>query len=230
MGKPLASLLAAFVGALVMGVVLASMYTLPLKSRAQFSGEQITANLSDPEFCRALALLIFTQKVRALLLAALLGTFTFGVLGILIFMLPWVLVDFAAGQIYLTGENPFLFVLGAIVPHALIELPAIMLAIAAGAALAYHRHCPAAQQDLERIILGGDGRLWPHLFGPGAALAAAGRVCGSDYHTAGVVCGVWGRKRFSCCNTSLPATLPVFQALQGGETVTEGGGGVDEGA
>lgn len=166
MGKPLASLLAAFVGALVMGVVLASMYTLPPEIQAQFSGEQITANLSDLEFLLgALPLLIFTQNVRVLLLAALLGTFTFGVLGILIFMLPWVLVGFAAGQIYLTGENPFLFVLGAIVPHALIELPAIMLAIAA--ALRWHitviapppnktlsESFLAAMADFGRIFLG----------------------------------------------------------------------------
>ncbi len=84
----------------------------------------------------ALPGLIFGQNIRVLILAALLGTFTFGVLAILIFMLPWIIVGFAAGQVYLAGESPFLFILGTIVPHAMIELPAILLSMAA--ALRWH--------------------------------------------------------------------------------------------
>jgi len=137
LAKPLGSLTVAFVGALAMGVVLAFLYKLPPDMLARFSGDQISANLSELEFMLgALPLLIFQQNMRVLLLAALLGTFTFGVLAILIFMLPWVVVGFAGGQIFLAGENPFLFMLGAIVPHALIELPALMLAMAA--ALRWH--------------------------------------------------------------------------------------------
>ena len=99
LGQGLTILLVAFIGAVVMGIVLANIYTLPPHIQAEFSSENITANLGELEFMLgSLPRLIFTQNVRVLILAALLGTFTFGVLAILIFMLPWVLVGFAAGQ------------------------------------------------------------------------------------------------------------------------------------
>ncbi|MBE2222895.1 MAG: stage II sporulation protein M [Anaerolineae bacterium] len=137
LGKGFSILLAAFAGAMVMGIILANIYTLPPHLQAEFSSENITANLSELEFMLGdLPRLIFTQNVRVVILAALLGTFTFGVLAVLIFMLPWVLVGFAAGQIYLAGDDPILFLAGTILPHALIELPALLLAMAA--ALRWH--------------------------------------------------------------------------------------------
>ena len=120
-----------------MGVVLANMYTLPPDIQAEFTSENITANLAELEFMLgSLPRIIFNQNVRVLILATLLGVFTFGTLAILIFMLPWVLVGFAAGQIYLAGEDPLLFLVGTILPHAIIELPAILLAMSA--ALRWH--------------------------------------------------------------------------------------------
>jgi uncharacterized membrane protein SpoIIM required for sporulation len=132
LGKPAGNLLVALAGALVMGVVMAFIYQLPPDIQAQFTNEKIVENLSGLEFMiGALPMLIFGQNVRVLALAALLGTFTFGVLAILIFMLPWVLVGFAAGQIFLAGESPLLFLGATILPHAVIELPALILATAA---------------------------------------------------------------------------------------------------
>jgi uncharacterized membrane protein SpoIIM required for sporulation len=137
LGKGLSTLFIAFLGAMIMGIILAYLYPLPPDIQAEFTRENIVGNLGELEFMLgALPQLIFTQNVRVLILAALLGAFTFGVLAILIFMLPWVLVGFAAGQIYLAGEDPVLFLVGTILPHAIIELPAILLAIAA--ALRWH--------------------------------------------------------------------------------------------
>ncbi len=134
---PAATLTLALLGALGMGVVLAFIYRLPPEMLAQFTGESISANLDQLQIvARGLPLAIFFQNVRVLLLLALLGTFTFGVLGILVFMLPWVIVGFAAGQIFLAGESPLLFLAATILPHAIFELPAILLA--AAAALRWH--------------------------------------------------------------------------------------------
>lgn len=120
-----------------MGVALAFIYRLPPDMLAQFTGDQIAANLDQLQIvARGLPLTIFFQNVRVLLLLALLGTFTFGILGILVFMAPWVIVGFAAGQIFLAGENPLLFIAATVLPHAIFELPAIMLA--AAAALRWH--------------------------------------------------------------------------------------------
>jgi len=137
LGQGLSILLIAFIGAMAMGVVLANIYTFPPDIQAEFTSENITANLGELEIVLgALPRIIFTQNIRVLILAALLGTFTFGVLAILIFMLPWILIGFAAGQVYLAGEDPLLFLAGTILPHAIIELPAILLAMSA--ALRWH--------------------------------------------------------------------------------------------
>ena len=132
LGKSIGILMVAFVGALAIGIIMAHTYVMPPEIQAEFTGAKIASNLSDLEFMLGvLPGLIFGQNVRVLILAALLGVFTFGTLAILIFMLPWVIVGFAAGQFFLAGENPFLFVAGSILPHALIELPAILLSMAA---------------------------------------------------------------------------------------------------
>ena len=137
LGRPIVTLSVALLGSLGMGVALAFIYRLPPDMLAQFTGDQIAANLDQLQIvARGLPLAIFFQNVRVLLLLALLGTFTFGVLGILVFMAPWVVVGFAAGQIFLAGENPLLFIAATVLPHAIFELPAIMLA--AAAALRWH--------------------------------------------------------------------------------------------
>jgi stage II sporulation protein M len=87
-------------------------------------------------FAGALPTFIFFNNLRVLVLQSLLGVFTFGVVGIFIFMLPWGIVGFATAQFALAGENPLAFLLATIVPHALVELPAILLASAA--ALRWH--------------------------------------------------------------------------------------------
>ncbi|MBP6469755.1 MAG: stage II sporulation protein M [Chloroflexi bacterium] len=137
LGRPIVTLSVALLGSLGMGVTLAFIYRLPPDMLAQFTGAQIAANLDQLQIvARGLPLAIFFQNVRVLLLLALLGTFTFGVLGILVFIAPWVIVGFAAGQMFLAGENPLLFIAATVLPHAIFELPAIMLA--AAAALRWH--------------------------------------------------------------------------------------------
>lgn len=123
----------AMLGAIGLGILLANQYKFPPHLQAELTGDRITNNLSDLQvFLNALPTFIIFQNVRAVLLQNLLGVFTFGVLGILIFMLPWGLISFVATQFALAGENPFLFILGTIVPHATVELPALLLVAAAG--------------------------------------------------------------------------------------------------
>jgi uncharacterized membrane protein SpoIIM required for sporulation len=135
--KGIGILLIALIGAFVIGIVMATIYTLPPDIQAEFTSETIASNLGELEFLLgSLPRIIFGQNVRVLILAALLGTFTFGVLAILISMLPWIVIGFAAGQIFLAGENVTLFLGGTILPHAIIEVPAILLAMSA--ALRWH--------------------------------------------------------------------------------------------
>ncbi|MBN1230334.1 MAG: stage II sporulation protein M [Anaerolineales bacterium] len=73
-------------------------------------------------------LFIFWHNLRVYLLAAVLGMFTFGVLGVLITMLPFALIGFILGLLVNSGYYSHEILLKALVlPHAIFEIPAIIL-------------------------------------------------------------------------------------------------------
>jgi len=71
---------------------------------------------------------IWLHNLRSLILATLLGIFTFGVLGIIVLMLPFMLIGYFMGFVSTTGISPFLFFTAFVLPHGLIEIPAILIA------------------------------------------------------------------------------------------------------
>ncbi|MCP5099138.1 MAG: ABC transporter permease subunit [Chloroflexi bacterium] len=123
----------AFIGAIILGVVLANQFKFPPVLQAEMTGENMVSNLDALQvYLAGLPLFIIVQNVRALTLQSLLGVFTFGVLGILVFMVPWVIISFVATQFHFASENAFTFVLATVVPHGIVELPALLIASAAG--------------------------------------------------------------------------------------------------
>jgi len=75
--------------------------------------------------------IIWLQNLRAVLIATLLGIFSFGVLGMLILMLPMVIIGFVAANVSLAGHSALTFLVALVLPHGLLEIPAIILAGAA---------------------------------------------------------------------------------------------------
>jgi uncharacterized membrane protein SpoIIM required for sporulation len=75
--------------------------------------------------------LIWFQNVRAVLIATLMGVFSFGVLGVIILMLPLMLIGFLAATLGRGGLPPSLFLTALVLPHGLLEIPAIALSGAA---------------------------------------------------------------------------------------------------
>jgi stage II sporulation protein M len=133
----MAVLLVVTTGGVLLGVILSGEYPLPADIQAEFTGENIGRNLASLQgYTTTLPGYIMFHNVRALLLQMLLGVFTFGVLGILVFMLPWALIGFVAAQFAIAGANPLVFVLATVLPHATVELPALL--IAGAAALRWH--------------------------------------------------------------------------------------------
>ena len=132
------TLLIATVGATLLSLFLADVYQLPADMHEGFRRENLVANLDSLEtvFVPGFPIFVFMQNVRVLLVATILGMFTFGVLGILISVLPWGIIGYIAAQFSLAGENPWEFLLATIVPHGVIELPTLLLAMAA--ALRWH--------------------------------------------------------------------------------------------
>lgn len=132
LGLPMAALLVAFVGAIGLGVWLANEYLFPAELQAELTGEKMLANLEQYAFVLVLLpTAVIWQNSRAIFLQAMLGLFTFGVLGVLVFMLPWVVVTFFAVQFALAGQSAWQFILATVLPHALLEFPALLLISAA---------------------------------------------------------------------------------------------------
>jgi uncharacterized membrane protein SpoIIM required for sporulation/ABC-type transport system involved in multi-copper enzyme maturation permease subunit len=70
---------------------------------------------------------VWFQNARALALALLLSIFSFGVLGLLVLMLPMVLIGYFMASFAGAGVSPWLFFAGFVLPHGILEIPAIML-------------------------------------------------------------------------------------------------------
>lgn len=70
---------------------------------------------------------IFLQNLRAIALASLLGVFSFGVLGIITLVLPFGIIGYFTAIASQTGLSPWTFLLGFVIPHGIVEVPAIIL-------------------------------------------------------------------------------------------------------
>jgi uncharacterized membrane protein SpoIIM required for sporulation/ABC-type transport system involved in multi-copper enzyme maturation permease subunit len=73
---------------------------------------------------------IFLNNVRALVLAALLGLFSFGSLSLILLLAPMGIIGFAAGEVAGLGIDPATFLIAFIVPHGIFELPAAIVTTA----------------------------------------------------------------------------------------------------
>ena len=75
---------------------------------------------------------VWVHNLRAIILAALLGIFSFGVLGIVVLMLPFTLIGYFVATIANTGMvTPLTFLSAFILPHGIVEIPAIIISGAA---------------------------------------------------------------------------------------------------
>jgi uncharacterized membrane protein SpoIIM required for sporulation len=73
---------------------------------------------------------ILWNNARSLLLSGLLGMISLGTLAVLLLMLPLVIVVYLGMQIGQLGISPWLFLAVTVLPHAILELPAAIIATA----------------------------------------------------------------------------------------------------
>jgi uncharacterized membrane protein SpoIIM required for sporulation len=71
------------------------------------------------------------NNVRAVGIASFLGMFTFGVLALILLMIPFGIIGYFAGNVALAGGSPLTFLVALVLPHAILEVPAAVLAGAA---------------------------------------------------------------------------------------------------
>jgi uncharacterized membrane protein SpoIIM required for sporulation/ABC-type transport system involved in multi-copper enzyme maturation permease subunit len=108
--------------------------------RLKFIDSQILGQFRQVGFFSTSSVLtIWWHNLRSVTIAILLGTFTLGVLGALILMLPMMIIGFFTSVVSMTGIPPLIVLAAATLPHGILEIPALILSGAAilqiGAAL-----------------------------------------------------------------------------------------------
>lgn len=99
-----------------------------LESLTKSSGETIPG-LSVITFLGVFVLWLF--NLRSIFAAVFLGVFSFGILGVLALMVTFIALGFIAALVPQVGMSWWLYLLARILPHGLVEIPAIILAGAA---------------------------------------------------------------------------------------------------
>ncbi len=96
---------------------------------------------------------IWGHNLQAIVIILLLGLFSFGVLGTIIYLLNMGIVGAALALVGIVGRSPLLVGLAGILPHGIFEIPALVIASAAilyiGAALV----TPRTQQTLGEVLI-----------------------------------------------------------------------------
>jgi hypothetical protein len=123
----------ALVAAYVIGQGLASDYRLP--ARLLTYGRAEAGVLEQLQRFGMLTgtgwLIVLGSNLRAIALATLLGGFSFGVAGVVLLMAPVGIIGYFAGNVGLAGQDVIRFLLALVAPHAVLEIPAAILAGAA---------------------------------------------------------------------------------------------------
>lgn len=123
-----------FTVAMVAGTVIGSMpqWQLPIPPQSEFSESAgfLTSFINLSAQAEAMSF-IFIQNGRLLLVALILSAFSFGVAGLVLAPLTFFVLGYLSSQLLAAGYDPMLLI-GAVMTHGVVEIPVIVIAIAAG--------------------------------------------------------------------------------------------------
>lgn len=117
------------VTAIGIGIIFARQYQLPPDA---FPLENISAdtfaNIQRAQLLPEISTsFIFINNTRVILLACFASLFSFGALALMLTLINAGLVSYIITQVILLGYNPWLFLVTFILPHGIIEIPAVLL-------------------------------------------------------------------------------------------------------
>ena len=126
----------------LVGAALSNRFSLPVEAFNRESlGEGSIQGLDSVRFFESNTVpVVWFHNLRTILLATLAGSFSFGVLAVVILLIPFFLIGFFTAMMSGVGLAPWSFLIAFVLPHGVLEIPAIILAGAAilhlGASLA----------------------------------------------------------------------------------------------
>ena len=117
------------IGAVWIGNLLADVFVFPREwvqiedGRFGFGQEQQLLDLVSSET----AVMLWLHNLRAMTLSSVAGMVTFGILGVLILLVPMTLISYLMVPMVAAGVPAWKFLVGLVLPHGLFEIPAIIL-------------------------------------------------------------------------------------------------------
>ena len=129
---PAAFVLLALIGGGLLGVQQAKVWPIPAEAFIQDDWAERFANAMSTLGLQGTngVVMVLWQNIRVLVIASVLGVFSLGVLAIIIALLPMAIIGYLGSNVYTSGLATLPFWM-AIVPHGILEIPAIALAAAA---------------------------------------------------------------------------------------------------
>jgi uncharacterized membrane protein SpoIIM required for sporulation len=133
MATPIVAMLLVLVGSLLVGASQADRFVVPPEVlNLENLNQGFVEGLDAIRFYSVNGVgIIWFHNLRAIVLATVLSVFSFGVLGILVLMLPMVVIGYFAATAASAGISPVLFLSAFVLPHGSLEIPAMILAGAA---------------------------------------------------------------------------------------------------
>ncbi|MCJ7535569.1 MAG: stage II sporulation protein M [Anaerolineales bacterium] len=121
------------VGGVVLGASLADQFVIPaeLINKETLIAGGIEGVQEFRFFDDSSIPMVWFNNLRTVILATFAGLLSFGVLALIVMVVPILLIGFFTATIASAGFSPLLFLLAFVVPHGILEIPAIILAGAA---------------------------------------------------------------------------------------------------
>jgi uncharacterized membrane protein SpoIIM required for sporulation/ABC-type transport system involved in multi-copper enzyme maturation permease subunit len=142
MRLPALLVIVVLIAGLILGASLADQFVIPSEfiSTESIKDGTISGNENLRFFENSNIPLVWFNNLRTIILATIAGLVSFGVLALIVMVFPVLMIGFFTATIASAGLSPFLFLLAFVIPHSILEIPAIILAGAAifrlGAAIA----------------------------------------------------------------------------------------------
>lgn len=161
---PLAITALLLLGAFTLGIVYAQIYALPLSEVGMDSLQNLSDLPTDSEvpglglpsiqfFSPQGVFSIWKHNILTILGATFLSIFTFGVLSALTIALPFAIIGYITGVAASAGWPLLLLVAATVVPHGILEIPAILLAGAATLRLGATLVTPAPEYTIGEALV-----------------------------------------------------------------------------
>jgi stage II sporulation protein M len=112
------------------GALLSHRFNLPVEAFNRESLEEGSIlGLESVRFFESNTVpVVWFHNLRTIVLATVMGTFSFGALAVVILMIPFLLIGFFTATMSGVGLSPWMFLAAFVVPHGILEISAIVFA------------------------------------------------------------------------------------------------------